>query len=435
MKRALAKIPFSPYAIAVYLLLLSIILALCSYQGDENILTEIPKWLYNGLWGKGGMVFLLQMSFILLLGLCLAKSEVVDKFISKITSKSKNSRQAYLITALFSLIGCWFNWGLGLILGALSARKTGEALSKKGIPFNLGLLAALGYSGMMIFHNGLSASAPLKAEESNAISNINRLNLANIPSEISSSETIFSPQNLFISLLIIVAIIAMVFGSKPVEKDSYKIIENTDESIIKEKASDKLGLILGLIILVCLVFANTFSYELKFLNPNFINSSLLALNLIIYKSLDAFNDRVSSEIPSISDIVLQFPIYFAIMALLSNSGFISNLSESMVASVPSEMIGFVSFLSAGLVNFFVPSGGGQWLIQGPIIVESFGNSGLNIADGIMALAYGDELTNMLQPFWALPVLAITGVKVKQLLPFTFRLFLIGLVIYGIAVLV
>ena len=88
-----------------------------------------------------------------------------------------------------------------------------------------------------------------------------------------------------------------------------------------------------------------------------------------------------------------------------------------------------TFISAGIINIFVPSGGGQWAVQGPIIVDAATQLGVSIPKSVMALAYGDQLTNMLQPFWALPLLGITGLKAKEILPYTLILLLAGTVIF------
>ena len=93
-----------------------------------------------------------------------------------------------------------------------------------------------------------------------------------------------------------------------------------------------------------------------------------------------------------------------------------------------------TFISAGIVNFFVPSGGGQWAIQGPLIVKAATELNIPLSKAIMALAYGDQLTNMVQPFWALPLLGITQLKAKQLLPYTFILLVVGAVVFSIGLL-
>ena len=92
-------------------------------------------------------------------------------------------------------------------------------------------------------------------------------------------------------------------------------------------------------------------------------------------------------------------------------------------------------LSGGLVNIFVPSGGGQWAVQGIIVLQSAVDLNLPIAKSIMALVYGDQLTNMLQPFWALPLLGITQLKAKEILPYSLVLFCIGLIIFTASLLI
>jgi short-chain fatty acids transporter len=91
-------------------------------------------------------------------------------------------------------------------------------------------------------------------------------------------------------------------------------------------------------------------------------------------------------------------------------------------------------ISAGIINIFVPSGGGQWALQGPIIAEASLSLGVTPSKAVMALAYGDQLTNMLQPFWALPLLGITGLKAKEILPYTIILMFVGGIIFSLALL-
>ena len=127
--------------------------------------------------------------------------------------------------------------------------------------------------------------------------------------------------------------------------------------------------------------------------------------------------------------MIQFPLYFGIMGIMSNSGLVEQFSAFFVQHCTEVTFPIYTFFSAGIVNIFVPSGGGQWAVQGPIIVNAANELGVSLPKSIMALAYGDQLTNMLQPFWALPLLGITGLKAKQILPYTLFLMLIGMVIF------
>jgi short-chain fatty acids transporter len=113
------------------------------------------------------------------------------------------------------------------------------------------------------------------------------------------------------------------------------------------------------------------------------------------------------------------------MGLMKHSGMITQMSDFFVSISNETSFPILTFLSAGIVNIFVPSGGGQWAIQGPIIIETSQQLGISLSKNIMALAYGDQLTNMLQPFWALPLLGITGLKAKEILPYTLLLMFLG----------
>jgi short-chain fatty acids transporter len=117
------------------------------------------------------------------------------------------------------------------------------------------------------------------------------------------------------------------------------------------------------------------------------------------------------------------------MSLMNKSGLISEVSIFFVAVSNETTFPLFTFLSAGMVNIFVPSGGGQWAIQGPILIKSALALGLDLPKSILALAYGDQITNMLQPFWALPLLGITKLSAKDILPYTLIMFMVGFTVY------
>ena len=148
----------------------------------------------------------------------------------------------------------------------------------------------------------------------------------------------------------------------------------------------------------------------------------------------SFFKALDSAVGGASGILVQFPLYFGILALMKSSGMIGGISAFFVelADGAPGSYPLITFFSAGLVNVFVPSGGGQWAVQGPIIIESATQLGVPLNKSILAMAYGDQLTNMLQPFWALPLLSITGLKARDILPYTLLLLAAGMVIFGIA---
>ena len=128
-------------------------------------------------------------------------------------------------------------------------------------------------------------------------------------------------------------------------------------------------------------------------------------------------------------ILIQFPIYFGIMGIFKSTGIINDLSYFFQELSNEYTYPIYTFLSASIINFFVPSGGGQWYIQGPLIIQSSLEMGIPLSKSIMAFAYGDQLTNMIQPFWALPLLGITGLKAKDILPYTLIMMLVGFVLF------
>ena len=174
--------------------------------------------------------------------------------------------------------------------------------------------------------------------------------------------------------------------------------------------------------------------SLKIITPNFINLCLLGIAILIHGNFYNFMNSIKKAINSTSGILIQFPLYFGIMGIMYNTGLVKIMSDFFVSISTETTFPIFTFISAGIVNIFVPSGGGQWVIQGPIIIDAANQLGINIPKCIMALAYGDQITNMLQPFWALPLLGITGLKAKEILPFTLILLLAGSTIFIIGIL-
>jgi short-chain fatty acids transporter len=117
------------------------------------------------------------------------------------------------------------------------------------------------------------------------------------------------------------------------------------------------------------------------------------------------------------------------MGLMKSSGLIVHISDWFIHISNQYTYPIYIFISAGIVNIFVPSGGGQWAIQGPVIIDAAKSLNVSISKSIMAMAYGDQLTNMLQPFWALPLLGITKLKAKDILPYTLFFMIIGSIIF------
>jgi short-chain fatty acids transporter len=151
--------------------------------------------------------------------------------------------------------------------------------------------------------------------------------------------------------------------------------------------------------------------------------------ILLHGRFSSFLKAIDEAIGGAAGILIQFPLYFGIMGLMKYSGLVEVFSNFFIAHSNATTYPLFTFLSAGIVNIFVPSGGGQWAVQGPIIVKAATSMGIDLPKSILAMAYGDQLTNMLQPFWALPLLGITGLKAKEILPYTLLMMLVGAVIF------
>jgi short-chain fatty acids transporter len=161
---------------------------------------------------------------------------------------------------------------------------------------------------------------------------------------------------------------------------------------------------------------------------NVVNFLFLTLAILLHGSPRRLLESLDEGIKGGAGIVIQFPFYAGIMGIMVQSGLAASISEAMVSVATETTFAFWAFLSAGLVNFFVPSGGGQWAVQAPVVLPAAEAIGVDPARAAMAVAWGDAWTNMIQPFWALPLLGIAGLRAKDIMGFCVVHLLIGGVI-------
>ena len=439
----------APFTIAVVLTILTVILAFTLTSSDATGLdrvTEVLGFWEKGLWNARLLVFAMQMMLMLVLGHALALTKPVDSVISYATRFCNNTANSAAIVTFLTVLVALFNWGLGLIFGAILARKVGERAVKNNINLNYPLIGAAGYSGLMVWHGGISGSALIKVAEEGHISSlmssiVSPEQLQLLPDPISFSDTVFSSMNMAAILLIVVVLPSFMYiMGKRSSSGAFLSLDKPDLALesVDVTGAEKLdhskffGLIIGgIITLYCVNLAfNIFADKgFGFINPNFINLLLLGLCLALHRSFFKFLKAIDQAIGGASGILIQFPLYFGIMGIMNSSGLVQLFSDFFVSISNETTFPIFTFISAGIVNIFVPSGGGQWGVQGPIILQAATELGVSIPKSIMALAYGDQLTNMLQPFWALPLLGITGLKAKEILPYTIALMGVGMVLF------
>ncbi len=410
---------------------------------STNHFLQLLGFWYNGLWSTGMLAFAVQMMLILVLGYVLAATRPFKKLIEGALTFCTTTPRAASLVSLLTLALSFFNWGLGLIFGALFARKVAEHAKELKIPLNYPLIGAAGYSGLMVWHGGISGSAPLKVAEKGHLHALTGLKLP----AIDFGQTIFSSMNLTISLVLLATIPLLMYwlakknpGITEFEltKERPPETEIKGESITGAEKIDhnqSITVLLGLGFIAIAVIKAIQAGTLAVVDPNYLNFILFGLGLLLSNNIASFQKSVLNAMGSAAGILIQFPLYFGIMGIMKYSGLVEIFSGFLMDVSNETTFPIFTFISAGLVNIFVPSGGGQWAVQGPIIVEAAQNLGIPLGKAVMALAYGDQVTNMLQPFWALPLLGITGLKAKEILPYTLFLLITGTLIFIMGLLI
>ena len=372
----------------------------------------------KGFWGL--LSFSMQMALVLVLGSAMASAPACKRALGTIAACAKDKKSAILIVTFVSTVCCWLNWGFGLIAGALLAKEIARRVRDVDYP----LLIASAYSGFVIWHAGLSGSIPLQmgAEGGTAILGVKYF--------AANSETIFHPMNLLIVGVILVAMPFVNYAMHP-DKDRVKLVDPSvlvdeeDRKYTIDTPAEKLEhsrilwaitLVLGFAYIIYYFVTKGFNLDL-----NIVNMIFMFLGLLLHGDLRRYVDAIADAAAGAAGILLQFPWYAGIMGLMvatnpetgvSLAGIIANFFTNISNQVTFPVL---TFLSAGIINFFVPSGGGQWAVQAPIVMPAATEMAIEYGRSAMAIAWGDAWTNMIQPFWALPALGLAGLKARDIM--------------------
>jgi short-chain fatty acids transporter len=355
------------------------------------------------------------MCLILVTGYALATTRVVRKVIDALADIPKNSASAAALIGAVAIVAAYINWGLGLIVGALMARQVALRGYQKKIPMHYPLLGTAGYLGLACWHGGFSGSAPLLVATDKHFL-LDKIGIIPV------TQTLLSPMNIIVGIgLVILLPILMKMLTPKSETEMVgidQVLPNVD------------SLLMGLAIVVWYFYTNGFA-----LNLDIVNFTFLFVGIILHRRPINYVNAIVEGTKGCSGIILQFPFYSGIMGMMKFSGLVAVISGWFVAISNQMTFPLLAFLSAALVNIFVPSGGGQWAVQGPILVDAAHALGVSYPKTIMALAYGDQWTNLFQPFWALALLGITGLKARQIMGYAMTVMFIGFVYFLLALLI
>ncbi|WP_152657756.1 short-chain fatty acid transporter [Oceanobacillus sp. CFH 90083] len=389
---------------------------------------EMIAYWGDGFWDL--LAFGMQMSLVVVTGYILASTPVVKRFLAKISRLAKTPGQAVMLVTFVALIACLINYGFGLVVGALFA----VHVAKRIPTVDYRILIASAYSGMVIWHGGFSGSVPLLIATPGHF-------LEDAIGLIPVTETLFSSFNVFIVITLLITLPLfnryLLKGADPLSKINPSLWKDESEEKTEAEAhqpvtpaervenSQVLSLLIGVMGLVFIGYhfvTNGFD-----LNINIVNFIFLFLGIILHRTPKRFLETVGNGVKNAGGIIVQFPFYAGIMGMMVASGLSDQISLWFVSFSTEYTLPIFTFLSAGLVNVFVPSGGGQWAVQGPIMIQAALEIGADTAKTAMAVAWGDAWTNMIQPFWALPVLAIAGLKIRDIMGFCVMILLFSFI--------
>ena len=424
-----------PFIFAIILTLVEAALAMPICH--QTPLEVIDHW-GGGVWNL--LAFAMQMALVLVCGSTLAVAPVVKRGISLLAAIPKTPVAAIALVTGVSALACWLNWGFGLIVGVVFAKE----IARKMPAIDYRLLIASAYSGFVVWHAGLSGSIPLTmATPGEALTKATN---GVLTEPIPISQTILDPHNIVIVLVVMVAIVVTNSLMYP-KKD----VVTVDPALLEEDAPVAPKPQQGAFtpaqrmehsrLLSWIVAGIGFAYliiQLGWGGGSFDLGSVimlfLFLGVLLHGTPLAYVKAFTNASKGAAGIILQFPFYAGIMGIITGVGasgisFGTVLSNACISISNATTYPLLTFLCAAVLNMFVPSGGGHWAIQAPIMFAAGADLGVDPGLTGTAIAWGDAWTNLIQPFWAIPALAIAKLDAKDIMGFC----LIDLLITGVVI--
>lgn len=423
----------------IFAILLTFVAAVIAMPVCHQTPIEVIEHWGGGVWNL--LAFAMQMALVLVCGSTLAAAPSIKQGIDALARIPKSPAAAIALVTIVSALCCWLNWGFGLIVGVIFAKAIARHLS--GVDYRL--LIASAYSGFVVWHAGLSGSIPLTmATPGDALSTATN---GALTSPVPVSQTILDPHNIVIVVLVIVAITVANTLMHP-KKDAVTV----DPALLEEGTEDignlkdtkdftpaqrmehspllswMIALLLASYLVVKLVFRG------GSLDLGIVIMIFLSLGLMLHGSPLAYVRAFGKAATGASGIILQFPFYAGIMGIITGVGASGICMGTVIADACIKISNpttypLLTFLCAALLNMFVPSGGGHWAIQAPIMFTAGADLGVDAGLTGTAIAWGDAWTNLIQPFWALPALAIAKLSARDIMGYC----LVDLLITGVII--
>lgn len=438
-----------PYLFAIILTLLVVVLNF--WLVPQATTSGIINAWYQGVWGSQNIfTFALQMTLILVCGTTLAQAPLVKKGLERLALIPKNQVQAAIMCFLVGAVGSLINWGLGLVVGTILAKEIAKRLEN----MDFGYVVAAAYMGFIVWTSGFSSSIVLaNADPTSALNIIYKMAKQTVGIE----NDIFRLYNIVPVILTLAVFPLMLKWIAPtdIKKIDRNILMQTETAATTEAAVQQVtgktfasvlenAWILNLII----VAAGFYEFFGSLKGAVTINTMILLftlLGLLFHWTPIRYVKAFCESAKASGSLLLQYPLYGGIMALIAYvpakgiDPLQTVLASKLVQAASVYTLPFLNYIGSGIITMFVPSGGGHWAVQGPVSIQAAMALGQTSPEYLgkisMSVAFGEGVFNMIQPFWALPVLALAGLTIRDIMGYCVMALLFGFTIFGAALLI
>lgn len=409
-----------PDAITTSILLLVLMFVLSLFVG-----ADVPAAMdayYRGLWNL--LTFTMQMTLILVLSLILGATPAFRRIIATVSRLPRSRVQVVVLAVLTGGVVAYLNWGLSIALSPVIATLFAREAEKKGIAVDfLFLLATLAGVGS-IWQFGFSGSAPLLMATPGHF-------LESTTGIMPLSTTIWAPASIilvitFTAAVMVVGVMLMPNKPRPVsmfvrddafaeDADVPKPLEGDaapDGGIAQWMENTRLVMLPLSLMLAGWLYQHFYIRQLS-LDINSVNTIVLLMGVMLHGTVARFTRALRDAVGRAWPIVVLYHLYAGVAGIIQYTpvgDFLINLFTPILTPLSYSFL--TAFIST-LVALFIPTSGGQWLIQGFVTVETAALVGVSPQRGLLALSVGDHMGNLITPFWALVGATIAGIDFRQ----------------------
>jgi short-chain fatty acids transporter len=423
-----------PFVFAILLTLITAVLAFALVPtATPGVIAS--SW-YAGIFNI--LTFGFQMVLILVTGYALASSAPIHFLLEKTASLVNSPRSAVSLTVVIGMIASWLNWGLGLVVAGLLAREIA-----KRVRMDFGWLVAAAYTGFVVSTEGLSGSIVLsQATPGSALNLVEKTAGFSLP----LSKTVFSRLNL-VPVLVLLVLLPLIYRwigpdeSHTLPADPARL-KAEDQGRPTQESRGTLGSaldrawILNLLLGGGAFCALIFQWRQKgfFMDLNSVILVALGIGLLFHWRPTAYVEAVKTAARVTGPLILQYPIYGGIMGIMTTTGLAAVISKAFLTFTTAHTLPFWTYISSLCITLFIPSGGGHWAVQGPFVLPAARELHASFSGTTMGVVMGESVANMLQPFFALPILAIAGIPMRRMMGFMVITFIVAFLAFGTSLL-